>query len=338
MTTARSTRLVPSASGRYTRLFGPWRHRASSVSNMKPRIAVGPQTTAWVDEAVRKGGGEIVAANEHPDGLVWIEFRAPRNLLNFLSAHPDIGWVQLPLAGVEDLFAAGVIDRERRWTSAKGAYAEPVAEHALTLALAGLRHLPTRIRARTWGSPAGTSLYDQPVTVIGAGGIAVALLKLLEPFRAKVTVVRQQPEPLKGATRTLGIDQLHEALHGALVVVLAPALTPQTLHLIGQSELDAMRRDAWLVNVGRGPLIDTDALVDTLRADGIAGAALDVTDPEPLPTGHALWGLKNCLITPHTADTTEMIWPLLSARITENVRRLAAGEELVGVVDPDKGY
>ncbi len=310
----------------------------STVSGMKPRIAVGPQTTAWVDEAVRKGGGEIVAADDRPDGLIWIEFRVPKNLQNFLSTHPGIGWVQLPLAGVEDLFAAGVIDHDRRWTSAKGAYAEPVAEHALTLALAGLRQLPTRVRARTWGSPAGTSLYDQPVTIVGAGGITVALIKLLAPFRAKVTVVRQQAEPLEGAAHTLGIDQLHEGLRGALVVVLAPALTPQTFHLLSQPEFEVMRRDAWLVNVGRGPLVDTEALVDALRSSAIAGAALDVTDPEPLPNGHPLWGQKNCLITPHTADTTEMIWPLLAARITENVRRLAAGEELVGVVDPDMGY
>jgi len=213
-----------------------------------------------------------------------------------------------------------------------------VAEHALTLALAGLRQLPTRVRARTWGSPAGTSLYDQPVTIVGAGGITVALIKLLAPFRAKVTVVRQQAEPLEGAAHTLGIDQLHEGLRGALVVVLAPALTPQTFHLLSQPEFEVMRRDAWLVNVGRGPLVDTEALVDALRSSAIAGAALDVTDPEPLPNGHPLWGQKNCLITPHTADTTEMIWPLLASRITENVRRLAAGEELVGVVDPDMGY
>jgi phosphoglycerate dehydrogenase-like enzyme len=176
------------------------------------------------------------------------------------------------------------------------------------------------------------------VTIVGAGGITVALMKLLEPFRAKVTVVRQRPEPLHGAVRTLGIDQLHDGLAGALVVVLAPALTPRTRHLIGRAELDVMRSEAWLVNVGRGGLVHTEALVEALRATRIAGAALDVTDPEPLPTGHPLWGLRNCLITPHTSDTKEMILPLLAHRITDNVRRLAAGEELIGLVDVEKGY
>ena len=96
--------------------------------------------------------------------------------------------------------------------------------------------------------------------------------------------------------------------------------------------------DAWLVNVARGRHVDTDALVASLTAGPIAGAALDVTDPEPLPDGHPLWDLDHCIITPHTADTIEMIMPLLAERIRTNVARFAAGEELVGLVDTDAGY
>ena len=99
-----------------------------------------------------------------------------------------------------------------------------------------------------------------------------------------------------------------------------------------------MDESAWLVNVARGPHVDTDALVAALRAQAIAGAALDVTDPEPLPDGHPLWDLPNCLITPHTADTIEMVMPLLAERIRTNVARFAAGQELVGLVDADAGY
>ena len=99
-----------------------------------------------------------------------------------------------------------------------------------------------------------------------------------------------------------------------------------------------MEEHAWLVNVARGRHIVTDDLVDALRAGTIGGAGLDVTDPEPLPDGHPLWSMPNCVITPHIGNTQAMAKPLLSARITENVRRWAAGEELLGPVDPALGY
>jgi len=271
-------------------------------------------------------------------GLVWTDGGAMDALRSTLATRPGISWVQLPQAGTERAFEAGVVDRQRRWTSAKGAYAEPVAEHALALILAGLRQLKVRARARTWGEPAGESLFGQPVTVVGAGGIATVLMRLLEPFGAPVTVVRQHAEAVPGAVRTMTTHRLTEALAGARAVVLTVALTPQTRGLIGRAELAAMDPGGWLVNVARGGVVDTEALVDALRADQIGGAALDVTDPEPLPAGHPLWDLPNCLITPHTADTEEMTQPLLARRIAENVRRLAAGQDLVGLLDPDLGY
>jgi phosphoglycerate dehydrogenase-like enzyme len=305
-----------------------------------PRIAVGPGPADWAAEAIRRGGGQVVALDAEPAGLVWTDGGAMAELGRVLRAQPQVSWVQLPQAGTERAFQAGVIDRERRWTSAKGAFAEPVAEHALALVLAGLRQLPTRARARTWGKPAGETLFGQPVTVVGGGGIATVLLRLLEPFRAQVTVVRRHAHagPLAGAARTVGPEGLPEALARAKAVVLTPALTPQTRGMIGRAELAAMKPDGWLVNVARGGLVDTGALVGALRAGQIGGAALDVTEPEPLPDGHPLWDLPNCLITPHTADTEEMTRPLLADRITQNVRRLTAGQELVGLLDPGLGY
>ena len=246
--------------------------------------------------------------------------------------------MQLPMAGVERMAEAGLFDHQRQWTSAKGSYAEPVAEHALALLLAGLRHLPERARAHEWGKPAAQTLFDQPVTIVGGGGITAALISLLQPFRTQVTVVRRSAGPVPGAARTVTTEHLREALTGAQAVVLTLALTPQSRGLIGRAELELMDQQAWLVNVARGALVDTEALVGALRSGQIAGAALDVTDPEPLPAGHPLWDLPNCLITPHTADTEQMTEPLLAARITENVQRLINGQELAGRVDPDLGY
>ena len=300
------------------------------------RIAVGPRPAGWAAEAIRRGGGEPVTLDQDPVGLVWTDGAAMDALRGALA--PGIAWVQLPQAGTERVFEAGVIDHARRWTSAKGAYADPVAEHALALVLAGLRLLKVRARASSWGEQGGVSLFGEPVTVVGGGGIATVLLRLLAPFGPPVTVVRRQAVPMPGAARTLGPDRLAEALAGARAVVLAPALTPATRGMIGPAELAAMEPYGWLVNVGRGGLVDTGALVRALRAGQIGGAALDVTDPEPLPAGHPLWDLPNCLITPHTADTEEMTRPLLAGRIAENVRRLTAGQELVGQVDPDAGY
>jgi len=301
-------------------------------------VAVAPAEAPWAAEAIRRGGGQPVQLDEKPSGLVWTDPGAVEELRVVLRAYPGIAWVQLPMAGIERVAEAGVLDHQRQWTSAKGAYAEPVAEHALALLLAGLRSLPERARARSWGQPAAQTLFDQPVTIVGGGGITLALLGLLAPFRARVTIVRRSAEPVPGAVRTVTTEHLHEALAGARAVVLTLALTPQTRELIGPKELELMDQQAWLVNVARGGLVDTEALVAALRSDQIGGAALDVTEPEPLPAGHPLWDLPSCLITPHTADTEQMTEPLLAARIAENVRRLSAGRELDGLVDPDLGY
>ncbi len=293
-----------------------------------------------MDNAIGAGGGVPTSLSDEPNALIWTDL-APRTvpeLKKVLELHPSIDWVQLPMAGIERVVDAGIIDDTRVWTSAKGLYAEPVAEHALALALACLRDLPERARAASWGRPAATTLFDQPVTIVGAGGIAASLIGLLQPFRADITVVRQRPEPLQGADRTVGVDALKDALSTALVVVLALAVTPTTRRLIDADALAAMRPDCVLVNIARGAVVDTDALVAALQNGTIARAALDVTDPEPLPDGHPLWALPNCLITPHTADTVEMTVPLLEARIRANVRHFGNGEPLEGIVDVELGY
>ena len=303
-----------------------------------PRVAIGPRSAAFAEDAVRDGGGIPVKPDEHADALVWLSATDMDGLKEVLEHQSTIRWVQLPFAGIEAAVEAGVIDPALQWSCAKGSYAEPVAEHALALALAGLRCLPERLRARRWGSPAGTSLFDAPVTILGGGGITSELLRLLAPYRVSATVVRRTGEPVEMAARTVGPDKLGESLASAVVVFLALALTPSTEGIISRRQLETMNERAWLVNVARGRHVDTAALVDGLRAGTIAGAALDVTDPEPLPEGHPLWAMPNCIITPHTADTWEMVLPRLAARIRENVARFAAGEPLVGPVDPEQGY
>jgi phosphoglycerate dehydrogenase-like enzyme len=299
-------------------------------------VTIAPSPAPFAVEAVEAGGGAVVSLTDDPEALVWLDSHDVGGLAEALDAAPDVRWIQLSSAGVE--LMTEVIDQSRIWTCAKGAYARPVAEHALTLTLAGMRLLPTRVAARSWGAQGGTSLFCERVTILGGGGIARSLLELLAPFEVEATVVNRSGNPVPGAARTVLVSELDSMLSDALVVVLALSLTPETGGIIGAEQLALMGQTAWLVNVARGGHVDTDALVGALREGTIAGAALDVTDPEPLPDGHALWGLSNCIVTPHTADTIEMVLPLLAERIRTNVARFAAGEPLVGLVDSEAGY
>jgi phosphoglycerate dehydrogenase-like enzyme len=305
-----------------------------------PKIAVAPSgVLSWLDDAVRDGGGEVVPVAE-ATGLVWAAFDRPHQLGEVLADHPHLDWVQLPWAGVENF--RPMIDHERRWTCAKGAYADPVAEHALGLLLAGRRGLAAYARRTTFdrrdGNDLGHNLFDSRVVVLGGGGITEALLRLLVPFRVDVTVVRRTPQPMEGAARVVGIEALDLVLPEADAVVLALAATPDSVGIIGRDQLALFGPHTWLVNVARGRHVDTDALVEALTSGTIGGAALDVVDPEPLPDGHPLWSLPNCLVTPHVGNTEAMARPLLAARVAENVRRYRCGEALAGPVDPDLGY
>jgi phosphoglycerate dehydrogenase-like enzyme len=302
-----------------------------------PRVAIGPGRDALADGAVRAAGGVPTSPDSAADALVWLAPRDTAGLAAALAA-TAARWVQLSSAGIEFTAAAGLLDHDRVWTSAKGVYADLVAEHALALALAGLRQLPVRIAARSWGKPGGDSLFSEPVTILGAGGVTASLLRLLAPFRVRATVVRRGAPPVPGAALTVPTSELAGTLRDAKVVFLALALTPETEQIIGAGQLAAMRPDAWLVNVARGRHVDTAALVAALAAGSIAGAALDVTDPEPLPDGHPLWAQQRCVITPHTADPAELADPAFAGRIRENVTRFATGQPLLGVVDPEAGY
>jgi phosphoglycerate dehydrogenase-like enzyme len=304
----------------------------------RPRIAVLPAgRLPFMTAAVDAGGGDVVDPAD-ADALVWTDHADPASLGALMDEHPHLRWVQLPWAGVEPYTAVIRAHADRIWTSGKGVYADPVAEHALALALAGLRGLDRYARERAWSRPRGRNLIGARVTVVGGGGIGESLLRLLAPFGCDVTVVRRTPRPMAGAARVVADADLDVALTGADLVVLALPLLPETEGLIDACRLALVAEGACLVNVARGRHVVTDDLVAALRDGPLGSAGLDVTDPEPLPAGHPLWDLPNALVTPHTANTPEMAVPLLAARVTDNVRRWAAGEPLVGPVDPEAGY
>lgn len=297
-------------------------------------VHVGPKSAPELLEAVRRAGGDTVPLAE-AEALVYWGSGGPDEVAGML--HDRLRWVQLPSAGVERWVEAGLIRAEPVFTAAVGAYGRTVAEHALAMMLAAARGLHVQARATAWGPPASKEFARSTVAVVGCGGIGRALIRLLEPFDCRVLAVADSG-PVPGAERTVARDDFREVLPEAdHVVVCAPA-TPATRGMFAAREFALMREDAWLVNVARGSLVVTADLVEALKAGAIGGAALDVTDPEPLPEGHELWSMEQVLITPHCANPRTSHLRGLAERVTENVARVAAGEQPVGVVPPGRGF
>ena len=300
-------------------------------------VAIEPKSFPEYEKALERGGAKLAPMGSEVRGLIWTDYSSPEALGKLMNANPQLEWVQLPFAGV-DAFAA-LLDKNVFFTSAKGAYKEPVAEHALMLALALGRSLPIRIRASSWGKKEAFSFYDSKVLLIGAGGISEELVKLLAPFRADITVVRNNPElPLAGATTVAGLDKLDELLPTADLVIVTCALTELTRGLINYQRLSHFKPTAYLVNIARGPIVVGDDLLKALDDGLLAGAGLDVTDPEPLPDGHAFYGRDDLILTPHTADTKEIVTRLFAVRIEQNVKAFLGNGQWLGEVNPTLGY
>lgn len=326
-------------------------HRTRTAGNDKPLSGdarpepgpialIGEFGAERIRETIESAGGTVAPLGADTRGLVLLHASAVDRMKQALAEHEGIRWVQLPMAGV-DAFVESLAEYAQRGlvvTSAKGAYSEPVAEHALTLTLATLRELPEHIRAGGWGERRGLSLYGARVLIVGAGGIALEYLDLIRPFRPRVTVVRRRPEAVEGAERTITTDDIDEALPETDVVMLAAAANDGTRQLFDANRLGRLPSHAVLINIARGPLVDTEALADALEAGRLHGAGLDVTDPEPLPEGHRLYENNRAIITPHTADTDEMVEPLYAERVRENVDAFMNTGAFVGLVDVKAGY
>lgn len=303
------------------------------------RIAVEPRSRPAMHEAlvaaVERAGGTVVDLAE-ADAVMWADPAAAGEFDRIVGGAPDARWIQLPYAGIENV--AHLLDDDHLWTCGKGVYADDCAEWIMAALLTAFRDMPTFVRARSWGAQTGRNLLGARLTVLGGGGLAESFLRLIEPWGCDVTCVRRGTAPVPGATRTLPTERRLDAVRDADAVIVCLALTPETTGIIDADMLAAMPDDAWLVNVGRGKHVENDALVAALRAGSIAGALLDVTDPEPLPDAHPLWDFDNVVITPHVGNTPEMGLPRLAARVEENVRRWLAGQELLGSVDVAAGY
>lgn len=265
----------------------------------------------------------------------------------FLDAAPGLRWAQSWSAGVDRYITIPeLMSRDEIvLTNMKGMYGPVIAEHVFAMMLAHTRNLPHYLDADRRGSwdrgpgSAMTALQGGTMLVVGMGGIGSEIAIRADAFNMRVLATVRTERPAPPYVDDIGVgSDLERFLPMADVVVLAVPLTDETRHMIDAETISHMKDGAWLVNIARGAVVDTDALVEALDSGKIGAAFLDVTDPEPLPEGHTLWGRENVLITPHVAARAELSGERRQALMLENMRRFGAGEPLLNVVDKAAGY
>jgi phosphoglycerate dehydrogenase-like enzyme len=235
-------------------------------------------------------------------------------------------------------------------TNAREVHGLGVAEHVMALILAIAKRIPASVKFQqkhVWGQEILWNEGSCPLDIAGAtlglvgfGSIGSNVAKFAHAMGMRVVVVREHPAKQRAefVDIELASGRLHEMLSQADYVVMSPPLTPATRGMIGREQLAQMKSTSFLINVGRGPLIDEQALIAALRERKIAGAALDVFDNEPLPADSPLWELDNLLITPHTAGMDTRLWERHYALFSENLRRYFSGQPLLGLVNKQGGY
>ena len=272
-----------------------------------------------------------------------------------LARAPHLTWVHSATSGVERALTPAALARDILVTNARGVFSRPIAEHVLLMILAISRHLPDLLelqRERTWQPLEGRELRELTIGIVGYGSLGRSVASLASAFGARVIAMRRRPDAGAPASideddgfpfeprldRVVGPDRLADLLPESDIVVLAAPLTPETEGMIDEAAIGAMKRDAWLINVARGRLVDDTALIRALRENRIGGAALDTFRDEPLPQASAYWELPNVILTPHTAWSSARVLDRSIDLFCDNLVRFSRGEPLRNVVDPAAGY
>jgi phosphoglycerate dehydrogenase-like enzyme len=266
----------------------------------------------------------------------------------FVAAR-KLKWIHSPAAAVHQLMFPELIHSNVVITNSTGVHGPVVAEHAIAVLLAVAKRLPQAMRYQAKKIWAQEQLWNQrprprevdgaTVAVIGMGGIGGEFTRRAKALGMRVLAVRENPaKGAGGADQVFSSSQIDDVLPQADYVLLCTPVTPATTGLMNAARLNKMKADSYLINVGRGPLVDEAALIEALKENRIAGAALDVFVEEPLPKESAFWALDNVLITPHTAAVTERLWERHYQLIVENLNRFLAGKPLLNEVDKKRGY
>lgn len=269
---------------------------------------------------------------------------------NILDRAPNLKWLQLTSAGADRLIDSELVRSGRVYvTTASGIHAVPIGEYVLGSMIAFAKGFPRAYRSQaesTWRPFIASELEGATVGILGLGAIGRNVARLAKAFGMRVIATRRSQEKhMTGAVageadvdEMYARDELKAMLGECDYVVLAVPLTEASRNLIGEGELTAMKRSTVIVNIARGAVIDQHALINAVRNGVIGGAALDVTDPEPLPPDNELWTLDNVMITPHISGGTPRYMDRAIDLFCDNLRRYLDNEPLRNVVDPDRGY
>lgn len=284
---------------------------------------------------------EAVAAAPHADAVIGMCDAG------VIAAGPGIGWVQILSAGAERCVAVPALrDRGILLTNMQRVAGPVMAEHVIAMMFALGRKLPAFIAAQPEGrwdrglaEEGMWAMEGKTVLVVGLGGIGTEVARRAHALGMEVVAVRNSSREGPSYVARVGLPgELLELARGADVVVNTVPLTDATRGLFDSGFFAAMRRGAQFINVGRGASVVTQDLVAALRSGQVGGAGLDVTEPEPLPSGHPLWRLPNVIITPHVSARSDLGNESRWAVARENLRRYAAGERMLSVVDVERGY
>jgi len=266
----------------------------------------------------------------------------------FLTKATKLRWVQIPSAGIDRyLRNKALMENDAIVISnSRGVHGPAIADHAMAMLLSltrNLNHYAQSQKQGKWARGGGgnkpIALQGKTMLVVGLGGIGSEIAQRANGFGMKVIGTRRSDRPSPDYIKRVGKPKdLLAMLPEADVVALAVPLTEETKNMLNAAAFDAMKPGAYLINIARGKVVNTDAMMKALKSGRLAGACLDVTDPEPLPADHALWKQANVIITPHVAGRAEVTEERRSALLVENLRRFGAGEPILNVVDKEAGY
>ena len=269
----------------------------------------------------------------YPGELDWVDY------LKFFT--PTLKWVQLCSTGFSDNVTLDVLQGTVTLTNAPGLHTIPIAESVLAAILDHAKRLRQRRidqENRDWNRLENEELHGRTVLFVGLGQIGKLAASLCKVFGMKVIGTKQRVESVENVDAVFPVNELLKHLPEANYVVLALPHTSETEHLLGEEEFRAMNESAYMINIGRGKVVDESAMVRALRENWIAGAYLDAFVEEPLPTSHQLWDLENVLLVPHDSHSSPHIGDRMVDIFCANLRRFVSGEPLENVCDPEKGY